>query len=75
MKTTVDIPDEELAAAMAFTGAETKREAVVTALVDFNRRKRLEAFAERLGTCSGFLDRATLKKSRSDHKWRKTKKS
>ena len=32
MKTTIDIPDEELKDAMRFTGAATRREAVVTAL-------------------------------------------
>lgn len=44
MKTTIDIPDEALADAMRFTGAKTKREAVVRALEDFNRRKRVDQF-------------------------------
>ena len=50
MKTTIDLPDRELEAAMRHTGARTKREAVVTALVDFNRRKTLEQLADQLGT-------------------------
>jgi hypothetical protein len=37
MKTTVDIPDRELEDAIRFTGARTKREAIVTAIGDFNR--------------------------------------
>ena len=41
MKTTIDIPEKELKDAIRFTGAATKREAVVTALKDFNRRKRI----------------------------------
>lgn len=55
MKTTVDIPDEELEELMRHTGARTKRDAIVTAIRDFNRRKRLEKLAEQLGTFDGFM--------------------
>ncbi len=41
MKTTVDIPEDELRDAMRFTKAKTKREAVVKILEDFNRRRRM----------------------------------
>lgn len=44
MKTTIDIPEKALAEAMRFTGAKTKREAVVTALEDYNRRQRVGRF-------------------------------
>lgn len=44
MKTTIDIPEKELMDAMRFTKAKTKREAVVKALEDFNRRQRVEIF-------------------------------
>ena len=44
MKTTIDIPDAALADAMRFTGAKTKREAVVRALEEFNRRQRVDQF-------------------------------
>lgn len=44
MKTTIDIPDEALADAIRFTGAKTKREAVVRALEEFNRRRRVDQF-------------------------------
>jgi Arc/MetJ family transcription regulator len=54
MKTTIDIPEKELREAMRHLGATTKREAVVTALVDFNRRRRLTKLAERLGTFQHF---------------------
>jgi len=43
MKTTVDIPDTELEDVMRFTGATTKREAIVTAIADYNRRRRMAA--------------------------------
>lgn len=41
MKTTVDIPENELKDAMRYAKAKTKRQAIVTALVDYNRRKRM----------------------------------
>lgn len=50
MKTTIDIPEKTLADAMRFSEAATKREAVLHALEDFNRRKRLEALSASFGT-------------------------
>lgn len=50
MKTTVDIPDQELEEVIRHTRARTKRDAIVTAISDFNRRKRLEKLADQLGT-------------------------
>ena len=64
MKTTVDIPDKELRDAMRFTGATTKREAVVTALKDFNRRKRIAALTKHFGSSSTFMTHAELMKLR-----------
>jgi Arc/MetJ family transcription regulator len=49
MKTTVDIPEDELKDAMRFTKAKTKREAVVKVLEDFNRRRRMAELVK----CSG----------------------
>ena len=48
MKTTIDIPEKDLKEVMKNTGAKTKREAIVTAVQKFNKRKRLEVLAERL---------------------------
>ena len=50
MKTTIDIPDHVLADAMRFTGAKTKREAVVKALEEFNRRQMVEDLIASFGT-------------------------
>jgi hypothetical protein len=36
MKATVDIPSDELRDAMRFTKSKTKREAIVTAIAQFN---------------------------------------
>ena len=52
MKTTIDIPEDALKEAMRFTRAKTKREAVVTALEDFNRRRRMAELVKYSGTFS-----------------------
>jgi Arc/MetJ family transcription regulator len=49
MRITLDIPDTELADVMRFTGATTKREAIVTAIADYNRRRRMAALIEHAG--------------------------
>jgi hypothetical protein len=61
MKTTVDIPESELAEAMAFTKARTKREAIVTALMDFNRRRRMAALVRHAGTCRDLMNADEIK--------------
>ena len=72
MKTTIDIPEVALAEAMKFTGAKTKRDAVVSAVEDFNRRHRLAALAKRLrGSMPNFMTQADLKAMREDRKWEK----
>jgi Arc/MetJ family transcription regulator len=50
MKTTIDIPDADLADAMRFTGAKTKREAVVRAMQEFNRLERVRRVCALFGT-------------------------
>ena len=69
MKTTIDIPDRLLREAMRHTEAKTKRAAVVTAMEEFNRRRRLEALAERLhGSYPNFMSQEVLQRLRRDHK-------
>jgi Arc/MetJ family transcription regulator len=55
MKTTLDIPEKTLAEAMKFTGAKTKREAVVSVLKACNRQQRVADLIANFGT----LDFAT----------------
>ena len=64
MKTTIDIPEEELREAMRSTGARSKREAVVIALSEFNRRRRLERLVEQFGTFESFLTPEELRRLR-----------
>ena len=71
MKTTIDIPDEDLKEAIKHTGAKTKRDAVVYALKDFNRRHRLAKLAKMLGTFKDFMTQDELKTMREDKKWEK----
>ena len=66
MKTTIDIPEEELQEALRHTGAVTKREAVVTAIVDFNRRQRLAKLVEQFGTFEHFLTHQELDRLRGE---------
>ncbi|MDQ2667875.1 MAG: type II toxin-antitoxin system VapB family antitoxin [Gemmatimonadota bacterium] len=64
MKTTVDIPDGELEDAMRFTKATTKREAIVTAITEFNRRRRMAELVKRAGTCSDIVSVDEVKRLR-----------
>jgi adenine/guanine phosphoribosyltransferase-like PRPP-binding protein len=66
MKTTVDIPETELREAMRHTGARTKRAAVVIALSEFNRRRRLQRLAESFGTLDEFMTQEELRRMRED---------
>lgn len=50
MKTTIDIPEKTLADAMRYTGAKTKREAVVKALEEFNRLQKVGNLVASFGT-------------------------
>ena len=55
VKTTVDIPEDELADAIKFTKARTKREAVVHAIKDFNRRMRMAELTRYSGSCADLI--------------------
>lgn len=55
MKTTVDIPRRELEDAIRFTDAKTKREAIVGAIADFNRRMRMAELTRFSGTCTELI--------------------
>ena len=64
MKTTVDIPDNELEDAIRFTKAKTKREAIVGAVADFNRRMRMAELTRHAGTCSALITPEELQADR-----------
>jgi hypothetical protein len=64
MKTTVDIPEDELQDAMRFTRARTKREAIVTAIAEFNRRRRMAELVRHAGTCPELMTPDELARAR-----------
>lgn len=66
MKTTIDIPEEELAEVIRHTRAKTKREAVLTAIAEFNRRKRLERLVGRAGRSRDFMTQEDLRDMRGE---------
>ena len=66
MKTTIDIPEAELREAIQHTGAKTKREAVVIAVSEFNRRRRLQRLVESFGSLDDFMSQEELQRMREE---------
>jgi hypothetical protein len=66
MKTTIDIPDQELKDVMKNTRAKTKREAIVRAVAEFNRRERVERMIQKFGTMDGIMTQEELRKMREE---------
>lgn len=64
MKTTVDIPDKELEDAMRFTNARTKREAIVTAISEFNSRRRMAELVKHAGAFKEIMTVDELQRAR-----------
>ena len=64
LKTTVDIPEGDLADAVRFTCAKTKREAIVAAIQDFNRRRRMAELVKYAGTCDAMMSVEELQSQR-----------
>ena len=64
LKTTVDIPDNELRDVIRFTRARTKREAIVAAISDFNQRRRLAELVKHAGTCEDLITVEELQSQR-----------
>ena len=64
MKTSLDIPEKELRDALRFTKSKTKREAIVTAVMEYNRRNRMAALARYGGSSDTFMTADELMKMR-----------
>jgi len=60
VKTTVDIPENELQDAIKFARAKTKREAILAALTDYNRRQRMAELVKFSGTSDTLLGNAAI---------------
>lgn len=66
MKTTIDIPENVLREAMRLTGAETKKEAVLSALEVLIRQMRAAEVAKMLGTFEDIWSAEDLAKHREE---------
>lgn len=60
MKTTIDIPEEELKDALKYAKAKTKREAIMTALLEYNRRKRMAELVQYSAVSETFMRNEAL---------------
>lgn len=50
---------------MEFTGARTKRQAIVTAVRDYNARRKMARLVRHFGTCEDLMTCADLERLRS----------
>jgi hypothetical protein len=66
MKTTVDIPDADLTDLMRTTAARTKREAILEAIREYNRKRKLKELATVFGTFREFMTRDELDQGRQE---------
>jgi hypothetical protein len=64
MKTSLDIPEKELKDALRFTKSKTKREAIVTAVMEYNRRNRMASLTKYGGSSDTFMMADELMKMR-----------
>ncbi len=60
MKTTIDIPDKLLKSVVKHSKAKTKREAVLTAMQEYDRRRRLRRVSGLLGNSDTFMTLSEL---------------
>ena len=63
MEISVDIPEKELQDVLRLTHAKTKREAIVTAIADFNRRQRMAGLIRHSGTFTAMLSHEEIEGS------------
>ncbi len=66
MKTTVEIPNDELKQLITFTGAKTKKDAINTAIKSYNKQQRLLALSKKLGTFENFIEANELEQMRAE---------
>jgi hypothetical protein len=68
MKTTLDIPEDLINAALAVSKSKTKRAVVLQALEDFTRRAQMAALAQELGDSTTFMSPEELASLRAQEK-------
>ncbi len=65
MRIAVDIDDGELKDAIRFTKAKTRGEAILLAVADFNRRRRMAELTRYAGTCQNLMTPEELQAART----------
>jgi Arc/MetJ family transcription regulator len=65
MKTTIDIPDAMLKEAMRNANTSTKRDAVLAAIEEYNRRRRAQKVIATFGTFKNMMSQKELREMRS----------
>ena len=66
MKTTIDIPVNELNDLISFTHTKTKKDAVLLAIREFNRKNKMKRLSSMLGTFKDFMTQEELSAMRKD---------
>lgn len=64
MKITIDIPSQHLKELLRYTGADIRSEAIITAIIHFNRFQRLKSLKRHIGTLNRLFSREDLRKLR-----------
>lgn len=67
MKTTIEIPKNELNELISFTHAKTKKDAILLAVREYNRKKRMKKLGAMLGTFKDFMSKEELASMRKDN--------
>jgi hypothetical protein len=66
MKTTVDIPKSDLEDLMRTSAARTMKEAILEAIREYNRKRKLKELAAMLGTFKDFMTPGDLSRDRQE---------
>jgi hypothetical protein len=66
MKTTIEIPNEDLEQLIAYTGAKTKKEAINQAIKIYNKQHKMAKLAKKLGTFDDFISSEELNEMRAE---------
>lgn len=61
MKTSLNIPDLDLRELVKHSRAKTKTEAVILAIREYNRRRKMKKLSEKLGTFTNLISLSDLK--------------
>ena len=64
MRTNIVLDDRLVQEALALSGARTKREAIVTAITEFNHRRRMAELTKRAGSCPDLMTADELRQLR-----------